>query len=81
MKDICPAHQCFHDCFFFLVCGIECPTCSRRFPIEQIEDHADACASHLIEFEDGTGADGATTSNECRLERAFEIWVDDKETK
>ncbi len=64
---------------FFLVRGIECPTCFKRFPIEQIEEHADVCASHIIEFGDDTGPGDATTSDECRLERASEIWIDDNE--
>ena len=40
--------------FFFTVRGFECPTCFKRFPIEEIEEHADLCASHIIEFGDDT---------------------------
>lgn len=65
--------------FFFTVRGFECPTCFKRFPIEEIEEHADLCASHIIEFGDDTCPGEATTSDDCRLERTAEIWIDDHE--
>ena len=65
--------------FFFTVRGFECPTCFKRFPIEEIEEHADLCASHIIEFGDDTCPGEATTSDDCRLERTAEIWIDDNE--
>ena len=45
----------------------------------EIEEHADLCASHIIEFGDDTCPGEATTSDDCRLERTAEIWIDDNE--
>ncbi len=73
----------FHDClswvFFFLVCGIECSTHFKRFPIEQIEEHVHVCASYIIEFGDDTSPGDATTSDEYGLERASKICIHDNE--
>ena len=46
--------------FFFTAKLVECSTCFSNFPVEQIVDHADMCASLYVEY-DGTTTPEAIT--------------------
>ena len=63
--------------FFFsvLVHGVECPTCFNRYPVDQILQHADMCASSIIDSADIIYAD---IRQDCKLDQiASECWNDD----
>lgn len=56
--------------------GIECPTCFNKFPVDEILQHADLCASTVIDF----GSSNINPSHGCLLDDiGSEYWNDDAE--
>lgn len=51
---------------YILVHKVECPTCFKKFPVNEIAVHADLCASHLINFDECiTAYDDSHFEAEC----------------
>ena len=54
--------------------GVECPTCFNKYPVDEILEHADICASHIFDF----GSSNISGQDDSQLEQiATDCWNDD----
>ena len=55
--------------------GVECPTCFNKYPVDEILQHADLCASSIIDSDINCSNAG---QEDCKLDQiASECWSDD----
>jgi hypothetical protein len=55
--------------------GVECPTCFNKFPVDEILQHADLCASSMIDWD---VSNPNVMPEDSKLdELASELWDDD----